>query len=79
MPVYFFDRSEDGEFSRGDYPIECASVDEARREAVRALAEIAKEEFPNGDRRQIAIQIREDGGPPILSASLSLRVETESG
>ena len=79
MPLYFFDRSEDGEFSRGDYAIECASVDEARREAVRALAEIAKDEFPEGDRREIAIHIREDGGPLILTASLSLQVETGSG
>jgi hypothetical protein len=35
MPVYSFDRSEDGELSRGDYEMEFANVDEACREAVR--------------------------------------------
>jgi hypothetical protein len=79
MPAYFFDRIEDGEFSRGDYRMQFASVDEARREAVRALVEIARDEGLDGYHRELAIHIREDGGPPILRASLLLRVETGTG
>jgi hypothetical protein len=61
MPVYFFDRSEDGE-SRGDYEMEFANVDEACREVLRALAEIARDELLTGNHRELAIHIRENGG-----------------
>jgi hypothetical protein len=75
MPIYFFDRSEDGEFSRGDYEMEFANLDEECREALRALAEIAKDELLTGNPREFAIHIREDGGSSILRASLTLRME----
>jgi hypothetical protein len=37
MPIYLFDRSEDGEFSRGDYEMDFANLDEACREALRLV------------------------------------------
>jgi hypothetical protein len=75
MPIYFFDRSEDGEFSRGDYEMEFVNLDEACREALRTLTEIARDELLDGHRRELAIHIREDGGPCILRTSLTLRME----
>jgi hypothetical protein len=78
MTVYFFDRSEDDEFYRGDYGMEFANVDEAYREALRALAEIARDELLTGNHRELAIHIREDGGSCILRASLTLRMERPS-
>jgi len=69
MPLYFFDVTDTGRTSHDNRGMELPSLIEARREALRALADIAKDELPNGD------YIRENDGPPLLTASLSLRVE----
>jgi len=42
---------------------------------LRTLGEIAKE-MSDGNRREFTIQIRRDGGPPVLSASITLHVQT---
>jgi hypothetical protein len=76
MPLYFFDVTDTGKVSRDDQGVELASLEEARREALRTLGEIAKDEMPDGNRREFTIQIRRDGGPPVLSASLTLHVQT---
>jgi hypothetical protein len=75
MPVYFFDRSEDGEFSSGDYSDGICDVDEACREASRALAEIARDELLTGNHRELAIHIHEAGGLCMLRASLALQMQ----
>jgi hypothetical protein len=78
MPVYFFDRIENGEVSRGEHGMEFATLQDARRDALRALTEIARDELPeDSDRCELIIYIREDDGPPILSLSLSVRVNME--
>jgi hypothetical protein len=75
MPLYFFDVTDTGRTSHDNRGMELPSLIEARREALRALADIAKDELPNGDYRDFTIHIRENDGPPLLTASLSLRVE----
>jgi len=45
MPVYFFDRIENGEVSRGEHGMEFATLQDARRDALRALTEIAKRQI----------------------------------
>src|SRR4051794_31222895 len=78
MPLYFFDRIENGELSRGEHGMEFAMLEDARRDAVRALTEIARDEPPDGsDDCELVIYVREDDGPPVLSVSLSLRVKME--
>src|SRR3954465_15913481 len=75
MPLYFFDRIENGEVFRGEHGTEFASLQDARREALLALTEIARDELPDhSDGCELLIYVREDDGPPILSVSLSLRV-----
>lgn len=75
MPRFFFDVTDSGKTSPDSEGVEFPSVDEARREALRTLGEIAKDELPDGDHRQFSIDIREGDGAPILTAALSLRVE----
>ena len=78
MPLYFFDRSENGEVSRGEHGMEFATLEDARREALRTLTEIARDELPeHSDGCELIIYVREEDGPPILSVSLSLRVNME--
>jgi hypothetical protein len=54
---------------------ELPSPEDAREEALRILGEIVKDKLPDGDRRDFLIEIGEGDGVPLLSASLSLRVE----
>ena len=75
MPLYFFDVTDTGQTSRDDEGAEFATVEQARREALRALGGIARDELAKGGDREFIIRIREANGPPILSASLSLRVQ----
>jgi hypothetical protein len=74
LPRYFFDFTDSGKRSRDDEGVELASLEEARREALRCLSEIAK--TLDGNRHKFTIQIRPDGGAPVLSASLTLHVQT---
>jgi hypothetical protein len=76
MPVYFFDRIENGEVSRGEHGMEFPTLEDARREALRALTEIARDELPeHSEGCDLIIYVR---GPPILSVSLSLRVNMQN-
>ena len=78
MLRYFFDVTDTGIVSADDEGTELASIEEARREALQTLGEIARDELPDGDCREFVITIREGDGPVILTASLSLRVERSS-
>ena len=78
MPRYFFDVTDSGKVSVDMEGVEFDSLEDARGEALRTLGEIAKDELPDGDHRQFSIEIREGDGAPVLSASLSLRVQRKS-
>jgi len=43
MPLYFFDVTDTGQTSRDDEGAEFATVEQARREALRALGGIARD------------------------------------
>jgi hypothetical protein len=68
--------TDTGDSSRDSEGVEFPSLKEARAEALRTLGEIARDELPDGDRRNFVIQMREKSGPPILSVTLTLHVET---
>lgn len=72
MPRYFFDiRDQDGVF-RDEEGIEFESMESARREARRALSEMAREVIARHDGVELAILIRDgDEGPVLLTVTLS--------
>lgn len=74
MPRFFFDFVDGGVTTQDVEGIEFATVEEAQREAQRTLAEIAKDELPDGEHREFVLVVRE-GLEPVLTAYLSLRVE----
>jgi hypothetical protein len=47
-----------------------ADLEHARAEALEALGQIAKDELPDGDRREFKIVIRSEVGQLLLTASL---------
>jgi hypothetical protein len=79
MPLYFFDVIDTGKTFSDTEGTELASLEDARREALQTLGEIARDKLPDGDYRNFVIEIREgDRAPVILTASLSLRVSRDA-
>ena len=54
---------------------EFSNLDEAISEALTTLGEMARDYLRDGDRRDTTISIREDEGPVLMRASLTLHVE----
>lgn len=75
MPRFFFDIYENGKPSMDQDGVELASLDAARHEARRTLAEMAAETFRRRDEVTLLIEIRiEPGGTCIEAvASSSIR------
>jgi hypothetical protein len=68
---FYFDVTVDGQTLADDEGLDLSSLDAARKEALTAAAEMAKE----GDARpkEIAVEIREPGGAvPVATVRLSL-------
>jgi uncharacterized protein DUF6894 len=79
MPRYYFDFTDGGEGLRDSEGTVLADLEHARAEALEALAQIAKDELPDGDRREFKIAIRSEVGQLLLTASLFLRVDRQLG
>lgn len=75
MPRYFFDVTDTGKTFPDDQGTEFANLEQARREALRTIGEIAKDKLPDGDDREFLICIREESGVPLMTVALTLRVE----
>jgi hypothetical protein len=75
MRLYYFDVHDGETFSADDIGIECAGMDEVPKQAVKALPEMARDELPDGDIRDFAVDARDEAGRRVLKATLSLRVE----
>ena len=59
--VYHFDYRHNGALIRDDEGTALVSLDQARKEAVRALVEFAKDEVQAWEASQLAIEVRESG------------------
>jgi hypothetical protein len=75
MPRYFFDLQDDTVLV-DDEGTELAGIDAARRQALAVLGGIAKDELARQHHDWFAINVRDQDGRPVLTASLSVRVET---
>ncbi|MCJ2095278.1 hypothetical protein MKK67_22630 [Methylobacterium sp. J-072] len=72
MPHFFFD-TDDGHFRHeDDEGFELPSLDAARIEALDALPEMARNKFPDRDRRTYSVRVRDEDGTAVYSASLAL-------
>ena len=75
MPRFYFDVYDTGRFSRDEEGLELSSIEEARSQALAALRDIARDELPDGDRREFLVKVRDGDSEPIMTASLVLHVE----
>jgi hypothetical protein len=55
--------------------LELAGLEEAKGHALKTLPDIAKDDLPEGDRREFTIEVRDKTGRPVLIARLYLSVE----
>ena len=76
MPRYYFDISDGPETGVDDEGVEFPDIGAARATALRTLGEIARDELPDGDRRDFQISIRDEAGQILLKATLALRIES---
>jgi hypothetical protein len=74
MPTYHFDYRDNGTLACDHLGTRLHSFEEAKVEAVRALVELARDEIQGPEPRELAIEVREDGGP-ILQVVLTLEVK----
>ncbi|AMY04280.1 DUF6894 family protein [Mesorhizobium ciceri] len=70
---YFFDSSVRDELIKDDEGIECDGIEEACREGMDGLRDLALEFFKDPDGQQLAIYVRDEAGERLLSLSITLQ------
>ena len=73
MPRYFFDYRHDGNLARDEVGTSMDSLEEAKVEALEALAELAGE-LPGLLRHQLSIEVR-DADVPLLNVVMTINVK----
>lgn len=75
MPRYFFDIDDGRILTPDETGLELDDVEAVRREAIKALPEIAQDALPEDDRREVVVMAKDSAGRRILTARLTLTVE----
>ena len=73
MPIFFFDSLCGEQFIRDDEGLSFEGQDEAKRQARRALGEMARDCVPNIDAGSMAVWVRDENGV-IFTAILRLEM-----
>jgi len=55
--------------------VELDGVEAARQEAARTLGEIARDILPDGDQREVVIEVKDEARQRVLVAKLSVSIE----
>jgi hypothetical protein len=76
MTLYFFDFRHEGRITEDIEGTECETDQQARDEAVQALAEIAAEHLPrSGEKSDLAFIVRRADGRPVVDAVIVFEVQ----
>ena len=75
MARYYFDFNDGETMMVDEGGIELDGVEAVHREALKALADVAKEFIPKGGQRSIVVGVRDEAGQRVLMAALSLNVQ----
>ena len=74
MPQYRFNVRHDERVFLDLESQEFTGIEEAQAEALQALAEIAKDAIPTTMSRELAVEVADENGRPLLICKLILRV-----
>jgi hypothetical protein len=75
MARFFFDVADGKGFVRDDVGLEMQGDDLVRTEAIDALADVAREELPDGDEAVYAVEVRDVSGRVVFKATLNFKAE----
>ena len=74
MAKYYFDLREGGSLVEDDEGQELPDLDAAEREAAEVAAEISRDKLPKGNAREIIIEVRNEHGQRVLTATVGLEI-----
>jgi hypothetical protein len=75
MPHFYFDVRDGDSLVQDEEGLSFPSIEAARDEATRALAEMANDASPNAYVREMAIEVRDEGKEPLLRTVLRFEIE----
>jgi hypothetical protein len=67
MALYFFDSRDNDLFIEDDIGLEVPDLEAVKIEAARALAQIAVDVIPKTLKRTLAIEVRDNDGPVMIT------------
>lgn len=71
MPRYFIDTDDGSTRVRDEGGLDLPDAAAARAEAIRALPDMARDTMPNGDRRTLVSEVRDERGTVVYHATLT--------
>jgi SHS2 domain-containing protein len=74
MPLFYFDVRDGEQFFHDDVGLELPELEQAREHAALALADMAKDVLPDGLKREMAIEVRDESKEPLLQTTLKFEV-----
>ena len=79
MPRYYFDEYDGDAVFQDEDGIQLDGIEAARAELRKSLPDLDRYVIPNdNDRRTIGIKVIDETGRVVVTATLSLRIETHS-
>ncbi len=72
--LYYFDSMDDGRFEADDIGAELLTLEAAKRLAVNALVDLARDKTQGLVRRQLTIEVRDSIGNTVFQVSLTFDV-----
>jgi hypothetical protein len=75
MPQFYFDVREGDRFTPDDEGLEFPDLDTAEREAATTAAEIGRELLPKGAARCVTVEVRNEHGQRVVTATVTLAVD----
>ena len=73
MPRYYFETNDGDIYLGGDEGIELPGPKEARREALSALPDMARDTIPDGDERTLKATVRDETNAIVFEGTLTLK------
>ncbi len=75
MPRFYFDVREGTMFVPDEEGLVFDSLDAAEREAAEAAAGIGRDRLPEGDAREVTVEVRNEHRQRVLTVKVSLEID----
>ncbi len=72
MVKFYLDLYDGAKFTRDPFGLDLDNYEQARKEAISVLPDLARDVLPDGDRRDFTVDVRTAVGEVIYTATLSL-------